>query len=142
MFFKYFCFIFRIYLKSYLLIKLFIERAFVRIFTINIYISIDDFTYTIIKKTWKFSFRRVSSFKRGNFIKSINFRVQYPVTPISWSDCHFSSLYLWVDFSCLKNDEAFKSDSHVPENFCQVKIFPSDVRKNAIICLFGISKWK
>ena len=31
-----------------------------------------------------------------------------------------------------------KSDSHVSENFCQIKIFPSLVRKNTIICLFGV----
>ena len=31
-----------------------------------------------------------------------------------------------------------KSDSHVPENFCQIRIFPSLVRKNTIICLFDI----
>ena len=30
-----------------------------------------------------------------------------------------------------------KSDSHVPKNFSQIKIFPSYVRKNTIICLFG-----
>ena len=33
---------------------------------------------------------------------------------------------------------SLKSDSHVPENFCQIKIFPSHVRKNTIICLFGV----
>ena len=31
-----------------------------------------------------------------------------------------------------------KSDSHVPENICQIKIFPSHVSKNTIICLFGV----
>ena len=31
-----------------------------------------------------------------------------------------------------------KSDSHVPENFCQIKIFPSHVRKNTITYLFGV----
>ena len=31
-----------------------------------------------------------------------------------------------------------KSDSHVPENFCQIKIFPSHVRNNTMICLFGV----
>ena len=31
-----------------------------------------------------------------------------------------------------------KSDPHVPENFCQIKIFPSHVRKNAMICLLGV----
>ena len=31
-----------------------------------------------------------------------------------------------------------KSDSHVPENFCQIKKFPSLVQKNTIICLFGV----
>ena len=31
-----------------------------------------------------------------------------------------------------------KSDSHVPENFCQIKKFPSLVQKNIIICLFGV----
>ena len=31
-----------------------------------------------------------------------------------------------------------KSDSHVPENFCQIKIFPSHFRKNTMICLFGV----
>ena len=35
-----------------------------------------------------------------------------------------------------------KSDSHIPENFCQIKIFPSHVWKNATICLFGVLKWK
>ena len=30
------------------------------------------------------------------------------------------------------------SDSQVYENFCQIKIFPSLVRKNTIICLFGV----
>ena len=31
-----------------------------------------------------------------------------------------------------------KSDHHVEENFCQIKIFPSLVRKNTIICLFRV----
>ena len=31
-----------------------------------------------------------------------------------------------------------QSDSHVPENFGQIKIFLSHVRKNTIICLFGV----
>ena len=31
-----------------------------------------------------------------------------------------------------------KSDSHVSENFCQIKIFPSLVQKNTIICLFDV----
>ena len=32
----------------------------------------------------------------------------------------------------------FKSDSHVPKNFYQIKTFPSHVRKSTIICLFGV----
>ena len=35
------------------------------------------------------------------------------------------------------NKDSSKSDSHVSENFCQVKIFPSLVRNNTIICLLG-----
>ena len=31
--------------------------------------------------------------------------------------------------------DELKSDSHVPGNFCQIKIFPSHLRKNTIICL-------
>ena len=31
-----------------------------------------------------------------------------------------------------------KSDTHVPENCCQIKIFPSLVQKNTIIFLFGV----
>ena len=31
-----------------------------------------------------------------------------------------------------------KSDSHAPENFYQIKTFPSHVRKSTIICLFGV----
>ena len=31
-----------------------------------------------------------------------------------------------------------KSDSHIPENCCQIKIFRSLVQKNTIICLFGV----
>ena len=33
---------------------------------------------------------------------------------------------------------SLKSNSHVSENFCQIKIFYSLVRKNTIICLFGV----
>ena len=36
----------------------------------------------------------------------------------------------------------FKSDYHVPENFCQINIFPSHVRKNTIIYLFGKNEKK
>ena len=32
--------------------------------------------------------------------------------------------------------EDLKSDSHVLQNFCQIKTSPSLVRKNTIICLF------
>ena len=45
-------------------------------------------------------------------------------------------------FILLVNGWLLKSDSHVPENFCQIKICPSHVQKNAIICLFGVQKWK
>ena len=31
-----------------------------------------------------------------------------------------------------------KPDSQVPEKFCQIKIIPSLVLKNAIICLIGV----
>ena len=30
------------------------------------------------------------------------------------------------------------SDSHIYEDFCQIKIFPSLVQKNTIICLSGV----
>ena len=36
----------------------------------------------------------------------------------------------------------FKSDYHVPENFCQIKIFPSHIRKNTAIYLFGKNEKK
>ena len=36
----------------------------------------------------------------------------------------------------------FKSDYHVPEHFCQIKNFPSHVRKNPIIYLFGKNEKK
>ena len=29
---------------------------------------------------------------------------------------------------------ALKLDSHLPENFCQIKVIPSGVQKNSIIC--------
>ena len=38
----------------------------------------------------------------------------------------------------LSIESSLKSDSHVSENFCQIKIFPSHVRKNTIICLSGV----
>ena len=31
-----------------------------------------------------------------------------------------------------------KSDSHVENFFCQIKIFPSLIQKNTIICLHGV----
>ena len=34
--------------------------------------------------------------------------------------------------------QALESDSHVPENFRQIKIFPIPVWKNTIICLFDV----
>ena len=37
-----------------------------------------------------------------------------------------------------QTEQSLKSDSFVSENFCQIKIFPNLVRKNTIICLFGI----
>ena len=33
-----------------------------------------------------------------------------------------------------------KPESHVPENFSHIKFFPSHVRKNTIIYLFGVLK--
>ena len=33
---------------------------------------------------------------------------------------------------------ALMSDSHVSEHFCQIKIFHGLVKKNTIICLFGV----
>ena len=33
---------------------------------------------------------------------------------------------------------ALKLDSHLPENFFQIKVIPSGVQKNSIICLFGV----
>ena len=38
----------------------------------------------------------------------------------------------------LKFSITLKSSSHVSENFCQIKIFPSFARKNTITCLFGL----
>ena len=43
--------------------------------------------------------------------------------------------YMSLKAVSMKN---LKSDSHVPENFCQIKIFPSHFRKNTMICLFGV----
>ena len=36
-----------------------------------------------------------------------------------------------------------KSDSHVPEIFCQIKVFPSLVQKNTVVCLVfkNENKW-
>ena len=51
------------------------------------------------------------------------------------------TLYFFSFFWFSKLRHAFKvlkSDSHVPENFCQIKMFPSLVWKNTIICLFGV----
>ena len=45
-------------------------------------------------------------------------------------------LKLGIIIIILPNDRP-KSDFHVSENFCQIKIFPCPVRKNTIVCLFG-----
>ena len=39
---------------------------------------------------------------------------------------------------CVIHKDTLKSDSHVEENFCQIKISPSLVWKSTIICLFGV----
>ena len=41
-------------------------------------------------------------------------------------------------FDLGKKNSVLRLDSHVSENFCQIKIFPSHVRKNTIICLFAV----
>ena len=48
-----------------------------------------------------------------------------------------------IHFYCLFDESreispSLKSDSHVYGNFCQIKIFPNLVRKNTVICLFGV----
>ena len=43
--------------------------------------------------------------------------------------------WAWVQTNN-KTISYLKSDSHVPENFCQITIIPSGVQKNTIICLF------
>ena len=49
-------------------------------------------------------------------------------------DGSFPHLYIW--------EISLNLDSHVPDNFCQIKIFPGLVWKYTIICLFGVSKLK
>ena len=58
-------------------------------------------------------------------------QIQYFKRALEWE--HFLTVYRLI---------TLKSDSHVSENFCQMKVFPSLVWKNTIICLFGVSKWK
>ena len=43
-----------------------------------------------------------------------------------------------VNDTALPSDDTLKSDSHLPENFWQIKNFPSHIRKNTITCLFGV----
>ena len=49
----------------------------------------------------------------------------------------FYPVHIWTN-----NDQIkcciLKSESHVPGNFCQVKMFPSLVWKNTLICLLGV----
>ena len=40
--------------------------------------------------------------------------------------------------NCIFVSKALKPDFLFPENFCQIKIFRSHVRKDTIICLFGV----
>ena len=47
-------------------------------------------------------------------------------------------LFLLSDSTRIYEDEYLKSDSHVPKNFCQIKIISSGVQKNTIIYLFGV----
>ena len=41
-------------------------------------------------------------------------------------------------FSVTIKNKKLKSDSHVSENFCQIKIFLSLIRNNIIMSLFGV----
>ena len=60
-------------------------------------------------------------FKNTFFIEHM--RVTASVTVVSY----FKSVWVFL-----------KADSHIPEKFDQIKILPSLVQKNTIICLFGI----
>ena len=48
-----------------------------------------------------------------------------------------------ITYFSRKEQISLKSGSHVPENFCQIKIFPSHVWKNTIIYLLleNENKW-
>ena len=62
-----------------------------------------------------------------------------PLESVCCTDYEDISFYEYW-YNILRNVAKFclKLDSHVPENFSQIKNFPCLVKKNTIICLFGV----
>ena len=68
---------------------------------------------------------------------------------LTWKNCNLPNKMIWLQITITtkyqrintqlmkiktnKYTHRLKSDSHVSENFCQIKIFPSLVQKNTII---------
>ena len=71
----------------------------------------------------------------GHFLKDGAKVLSKPISDL----CNLSiSSEKFPDICKIAQLNPLKSDSHVSENFCQIKIFLGLVRKNTIICLFGV----
>ena len=55
-----------------------------------------------------------------------------------WNQGNFRELLKLMAEKENNLDTQLKSDSHVPENFAKLKFFPVLLKKNTIICLFGV----
>ena len=71
-------------------------------------------------------------------IENLNVKSYDCITRGEPSKDEFNLKAINIKINLVLKIENLKSDSHVPENFCHNKILPSLVRKNTIICLFGV----
>ena len=72
------------------------------------------------------------------FINNINQAVEFSSVQLFADDTNLLLIKSSLKKVNKHTNRDLKSDSHIPENICHIKIVPRFVRKNTIICLFGV----
>ena len=119
------CFLKFIYLFIYFIIYLFIY-LFIQLLFFCIYLSIDLFFF--------FCFLFFRYFVFMFFIKKLNVSRYFFIIIITIMYIYLHDYHSCYSYKTVSTVYVLKTDSHIQENFCQTKIFPSLVPQNTITC--------